>query len=500
MRHVTVLAVCMLIYASAIALPQSPGIMGRWQWRGAAGWQQIMFDFRTNGNLLTGTISMGPGPAQITSGDEYWRYFFQPVIFPISNGRIDGNTITFEQIVMRGAGSRPAESLKYTGKVVSDGIAFARQSIQAPGDPFVLGDHKMEFTAERVGSSVPSPSPPSRIVKYADVSRISLNVAVSGRDGKPVTNLVRDDFHVLEDGRDRSIQEFLPARIPSNVLLMFDHSLTWLQDDEMKASANYITNGWNTLLQSSSRFLGRLDSEDQVAFAVFEDVIEKVDWISPRSRTLGGILGRVALAVTRPPAGQRDVYGAIAWGAKSFSGVKGRKVCVVFTDGRDGRLAPRWMKNVSGGPEVLDPLFGLPDATESMVFERFLKDISGSGVQFFFIAINSDHDPEFGPALVGRRISGLFPGSDEAIDAYLLQTRRRMERLAAVSGGRVFYGDTPKDAVAIFASLHEKLGLGSYSLELSPTEPLDGTYHRIEVRVGNPNFRVSQSLNGYNSQ
>jgi len=101
---------------------------------------------------------------------------------------------------------------------------------------------------------------------------------------------------------------------------------------------------------------------------------------------------------------------------------------------------------------------------------------------------------------VGRRISGLYPGSSEAIDAYLLQTRRRMERLAAVSGGRVFYGDTPKDAVSIFAGLHEKLGLGSYSLELSPTEPLDGAYHRIEVRVGNPNLRVSQSLNGYNSR
>jgi hypothetical protein len=92
-------------------------------------------------------------------------------------------------------------------------------------------------------------------------------------------------------------------------------------------------------------------------------------------------------------------------------------------------------------------------------------------------------------------------GSGEAIDAYLLETRRRMERLAAVSGGRVLYGDTPKDAVSIFNSLHDKLGLGTYNLEFSPTEPLpDGAYHRVEVRVGNPNLRVSQSLNGYNSR
>src|SRR5262249_39566306 len=149
------------------------GVTGTWTWKGAAGWQRILFEFKSEGNKLTGRISMGPRPAatsQALSRDELWELFYDPVVFQISNGRVDGNTITFEQnvnvqkrsanlalapipFVGRGVflGQPPAsEKFTYTGVFRGDKIDFTREFTAARDNNWSLGRHKVEFTAERI--------------------------------------------------------------------------------------------------------------------------------------------------------------------------------------------------------------------------------------------------------------------------------------------------------------------------------------------------------------
>src|SRR5262245_42294430 len=57
-----------------------------------------------------------------------------------------------------------------------------------------------------------------------EVQAIPVNVLVDDATGKPITNLVREDFTVLEDGQQREIQSFESAETPYNILLLFDRS------------------------------------------------------------------------------------------------------------------------------------------------------------------------------------------------------------------------------------------------------------------------------------
>jgi hypothetical protein len=204
--------------------------------------------------------------------------------------------------------------------------------------------------------------------------------------------------------------------------------------------------------------------------------------------------------VLQPPTGQKDVYGMLRWAVTQFSNVKGRKSAVIFTDGRDGRLSPRWFRD-SRQREVLDPLFGIVNEGELEEFAAVLSCVEQSGVKLHFIVINSDQDPEFGPAVVGRRISGLYPGSTEGILDYVRGVRSRLKQLAEASGGRVLYGNTPQDALALYRDLHLELGIGkAYTLEFLSAKPTDGSFRTIEASVLNSAYRLTQYRTGYVAQ
>jgi len=147
---------------------------------------------------------------------------------------------------------------------------------------------------------------------------------------------------------------------------------------------------------------------------------------------------------------------------------------------------------------VLDPLFGLADEGEAEEFSALLSCVKQSGVKVHFIVINSDQDPEFGPAVVGRRISGLYPGSTEGIRQYVRGVQSHLQQVAEVSGGRVLYGNTPQDALALYRDLHLELGIGKvYTLDFLSGKPADGSFRTLEATVANKAYRVTQYRRGY---
>src|SRR6266436_6168891 len=57
-----------------------------------------------------------------------------------------------------------------------------------------------------------------------DVDLVVFNVTVLGDDGRPVTGLSADNFHVFEDGREEKIKIFQPEDTPATVGLLIDNS------------------------------------------------------------------------------------------------------------------------------------------------------------------------------------------------------------------------------------------------------------------------------------
>lgn len=485
-------------------------IAGRWVWIGERGWQRITLDLTVSGNRLSGTIVMGPGSSSTNAED--WEYFFEPASYAITSGIITGNTISFDQVLppliaaSRGAPSaqqtanRSAPILKYSGQIQNDSIIMTRESPARPNDAFSLGSHKFRFVLQRPGSAKRQAlAGESRPPILADTKppAVSLDVEVFNAAGAPVLSLTKDNFTIEEDGVVQPLQNVVPPGAPRNVLMMFDHNLTWLKGAGLDNSAVDVSKEWERVFQSMLGFLGRLQPKDRFAMGVFENTAKSVlEWRTLQDRRVPAQLGDVLM----PPDGQKDVYGMVRWATTRFAKLEGRKSVIVFTDGRDGRLSPSWFRDFRQR-EVLDPLFGLVDEGEARELAEILNVVKQSGVKFHFIVINSDQDPEFGPAVVGRRISGLYPGTNAGIRDYLEGVRSRLKQLAEISGGRVLYGNTPQDASLLYRDLHQELGIGRvYTLEFVSGKPPDGNVRRLEASTNDKTLRLSQHQTGYIAQ
>lgn len=315
-------------------------------------------------------------------------------------------------------------------------------------------------------------------------ARFALDAIVLDPSGNPVTDLKPDRFTLRESGEIRTVHRVSPVSTPWSVLMMFDHNLTWLQGDGTRSTDRDVTALWQSLGRGITRFLGSLAPADRISMAAFEDKIDvMLEWRNARTGQPQEILMNPLL---HPPAGDKDVYGAIRWAINRLKTETGRKAAIVFTDGRDARLAPQWLVN-RDRQEVLDPLYGVTDTAEASEFVEIMDAVAASGVRFYFIMVTSTQPPDFR----GRPISRLFPGSAEAVASYLSKIRTRMEKLAESSGGSVLYSQSPEAAIASYESLYQALQLGNrYTLEYTSSRPPGAALSRPTVDVGDRTLRV----------
>ena len=132
------------------------------------------------------------------------------------------------------------------------------------------------------------------------------------------------------------------------------------------------------------------------------------------------------------------------------------------------------------------------DAADDKDFQSALGAVRTSGARFYFVAMNTDLNP-------GTVNEILHPVADYSpLPIYnMQQVRSRMEVLAAGSGGRIVFPRKPSDYAPLYQQLARELG-SSYSLGYTPSATADDSqYHRIEVRVNDPNLKTRQSRDGY---
>ena len=315
--------------------------------------------------------------------------------------------------------------------------------------------------------------------------RSSVDVVVNDERGVPVTDLPADAFTLLEGDSVRDIKRFSAPNTPWNIVLMFDHSLAWLQRSGDRADRpNYVVDAWTSMAGSVNRFLAQLRPADRVAIAAFEDRVELLmDFRGVRSGQNASVRFN---AVVEPPGGLKDLYGAIEWSITKLRDVTGRKAVILFTDGRDGRLAPQWFMN-ENRQEIFDPLFGLIDFGEAEEFKKTAELVRNSGVRIYFLTVSTDMAPSF----AGRPVSGLFPGARGEMDAYSARVRRRLVRFAELSGGELLFAESADDAINGYGRLYDDLRLGSlYTLEFTSETRSEDFSPELQVRLKEPRFRA----------
>lgn len=158
------------------------------------------------------------------------------------------------------------------------------------------------------------------------VDLVNVGVTITDKHGRLISDLVRDDFSVVEDGRPQAISYFADAQAPAPEMhlgLLLDVSGSMESDIAFTRTA--AVKFLNTLTEALDITL--VDFDTQVRVARYEQ------------RDFARLIERIRAKKT---GGETALYDAIGVYLDGAAGQEGRKVMLLYTDGGDTRSAMRF--------------------------------------------------------------------------------------------------------------------------------------------------------------
>jgi len=265
------------------------------------------------------------------------------------------------------------------------------------------------------------PSAPQQPAFRAGVDVVSLNVTVTDRSARFITDLTQEDFLVFEDGVLQEINYFARQQLPIALALLVDTSAS--MDEEMA-----------TAQEAAIGFAQRLNPDDLAEIVDFDS---RVDIL----QTFTNDIDLLERAIRQTSAGgSTSLYNALYISLKEIGKAPlrvedvRREAIVVLSDGED-------TSSLVTFEEVLD----LAKRSETAIYTIGLKvDESGSG----------------------------FREADFVL-----------RQLAQETGGRSFFPNDASDLAGIYEQISDELS-SQYSLGYVSANPLrNGRWRQIVVRI-----------------
>lgn len=240
--------------------------------------------------------------------------------------------------------------------------------------------------------------------------------------------LTRADLRVLEDGVAQQVDVFNEAVAPVSVMLVLDGS-------------GSMTRAAETARQAAHAFVNSLRKDDPLGVMVFADSVEiSHDLSTKRELSHDAVEGYE----TR---GGTALYDALGEATDRLKTVRGRRVVVLVTDGRDENAA-------SNGPG------------SRRSWDNALATVAAADTTVYAIGI-------------GVRVD-----------------RERLEQVAAVTGGEAYFTtdvtELEQNYRRIVEELHRRYVLGY----ISTNGKRDGSWRKVEISTSNPSVRL-RSRGGY---
>lgn len=264
------------------------------------------------------------------------------------------------------------------------------------------------------------------------VDLVPLQVTVTDRSGRHVTDLTRDDFVVLEDGVTQDVAFFGDAGIPLALALLLDTSAS-------------MTGKLATAQEAATGFARRLQPGDLATIVDFDSRVQILQ---------GFTNDRVALeqAIRRTTAdGTTALYNAVY-------------------------IAVQELRKLRPEQEMLSPprraLIVLSDGADTSSLMTF-EDVLG-------VAVRSD------TVIYTIGIGYGQTSSEQSIE----DTRFTLRRLAQQTGGRAFFPVDARDLRGVYGDIREELSSLYLLAYQSSNAQKDGRWRRIIVRVTRTGLRV----------
>jgi VWFA-related protein len=284
------------------------------------------------------------------------------------------------------------------------------------------------------------------------VDVVNILASVHDRHGALISNLSKDDFTVLEDGKPQTIKYFSrETDLPLTMGLLIDVSASQrnLIDIERRAAYDFF-----------SQVLRKKDEAFLISFG--EDCELLQDYTNaPRLLQAGLRDLQVNSGVTGLTPGPvptiSQVRGTVLYDAVYLAAHEklrtevGRKVIVLITDGID-----------EGSRLKIHDAIEAAQKADAVIYSIDYSDPSAYGGGPFF----------------GRV-------SDSAL-----------RQMSDQTGGRVFHVDRKHPLEVVFKQLQDEMR-SQYAIGYTPTNPVrDGSFRRLEIRVADKNLKV-QARKGY---
>ncbi len=281
-------------------------------------------------------------------------------------------------------------------------------------------------------ATLPTPEEDDEIIKV-ETELVNLNVRVVDRNNRSIGNLRQEDFKIYEDNVAQSVEFFSKSEVPTNYSLVIDNSGSLRPQLEKVIEASKIIIGTN-----------RPDDETSIIRFVSSENIEILQNFTPDKNLLNEALDNLFIE-----GGQTAIIDAVYLAAESITNYEKQR------DPNDRKR--RALILVSDG-EDRDSFY-----KEQQLF-NFLKE---TDVQIYAIGFVGDLDKE------GGFISKSPQGKAKAF----------LERLAEVTGGKVYFPNDTSELNGIAANIATELRT-QYSIGYIPTnDKKDGSFRNIKVAV-----------------
>jgi Ca-activated chloride channel homolog len=288
------------------------------------------------------------------------------------------------------------------------------------------------------GASQESGKPP---VFSSELEVVNVTVSVRDGDGRLVSDLTRDDFVILENGRPQTLALFGRAagedqgeegekNLALDLGLLLDTSTSMLQ--ELKLSQ-----------EAAVRFLEAIPRAREL-FTIFFDSDIRISRYDSENQQ--GLFERIH---EMKGGGDTALYDSIAVYLSRVHDGRGRKVLVLFTDGED--------------------------STSAISLPELIKLVRGSSVTIYAIAF----------------MGGFPTGSPRA-----LKSKSFLMQVSEMTGGQVFAPTASRDLPGIYRKILDELS-AQYVLGYVSDDPRkDGKFRKLKVQVKRDGLRVKHRL-GY---